>query len=86
MFEDLKKTVFKSQWKKITKLKGEKKDHELKEIVERMEMYDIARDFSEFYPHIYTKETLQKIVDAKNNIEAENILISLRKKQGEHTC
>lgn len=86
MWEDLKKTVFKEDLKRIKKMKGEKKEDAMMKLMERIEMYDVARDFAAFYPKIYTKDVLQRIVDAKNNIEAENILISLRKRQGECTC
>ena len=86
MWEELKKTVFKTEYKKISKLKGEKKEEEYLKLIERMEMYSVAKDFSEFYPTIYTHDVLNRIANAKNNIEAENILVSLRKRQGEYVC
>ena len=77
--------VFSEAYKKVNKLKGEEKEKAYTELYDRIEMYNIAQDFSRYYPKLYTEEVLDAIVKAKNNIEASNILASLRKKQGECT-
>ena len=79
------KKVFKSAYEKVDKLKGEEKEKAITELLERIEMYDVAQDFARYYPKLYTPEVLDAIVKAKNNTEALNILASLRKKQGECT-
>ena len=76
-------TAFKESYKKVNKLKGKEKEIEYAKLNERIEIYSIAKDFAEYYPKIYTNEELKKIVDAKNNIEATNILTTLRRKQGD---
>jgi len=70
---------FKSAYAKIKKLKGTEKEKAYIALNERMDMYSVAKDFSLFYPKIYTKDALNAIVNAKNNIEAENILVRLRR-------
>ena len=74
---------FKSAYKQAVKLKGRKREEAFTELNERMDMYSVAEDFAAYYPKIYTKDMLKAIVNARNNIEAENILVALRKKQGE---
>ena len=76
--------AFKQAYKKVNKLKGRERDIAYAKLNERMEMYSIAKDFADYYPKIYTPEVLQQIVDAKNNVEAENIMTSLRRRQGEY--
>ena len=70
---------FKLAYSKVKKLRGNEKEQEYSALIERMNMYSIAEEFSLFYPKIYTKDALQAIADARNNIEAENILVGLRK-------
>ena len=84
--KDLKTGPFKKGFDEIKRLRGVEKENAITELFERINMYMIAEDFSEYYPWLYTKEILNKIVKAKSNIEAENILTSLRKKQGEYAC
>lgn len=74
---------FKSAHQKIGKLKGKDKEKAITELNERMEMYEVAKDFADFYPKIYTSDVLLAIVNAKTNVEASNLLTTLRKKQGE---
>lgn len=74
---------FKSAYKNVGKLKGKEKEKAIIELNERMDMYEIAQDFSFYYPKLYTKEMLQAIVNAKTNIEAANIMTTLRNRQGE---
>jgi len=75
--------VFSEAYKEVNKLKGEEKDKAYAELLERIEMYNVARDFSRYYPKLYTLEVFDAIVKAKNNVEAANILTSLRKRQGD---
>lgn len=82
--KDLKTGPFKKGFEKIKKLKGIEKENAIAELFERINMYMVAEDFQEFYPTLYTKEVLKKIAKAKSNIEAENILVSLRKRQGDY--
>lgn len=84
MRKDLRTGAFKETYNKICKLKGEEKIKALEELNERADIYDAAKDFIDFYPKLYTNETLDAIVKAKNNIEASNIMTSLRRKQGEY--
>ena len=75
--------VFSEAYKKVNKLKGEEKEKAYTELYDRIEMYNVARDFSRYYPKLYTDEVFDAIVKAKNNVEAANILASLRKRQGD---
>lgn len=84
--KDLKTGPFKKGFDKVKKLRGIEKENAVTELFERINMYMIAEDFSEYYPKLYTKDVLKRIAGAKNNVEAENILISLRKRQGECLC
>ena len=75
--------VFKEAYAKVNKLKGEEKEKAITELLERIEMYTVAQDFARYYPKLYTPEVLDAIVKAKNNVEAANILASLRRRQGD---
>ena len=72
MRKDLKLT-FASEIKKINKLKGETKRKAYEKLLERINMYDVAKDFN------YGTEVLRKIKEAKTNIAAENVLIAARR-------
>ena len=72
--------VFKAAYKTCQKLKGEEREKAITELSERMNIYEIAEDFAEYYPKIYTKDVLERIVNASNNIEAANIMTTLRRK------
>lgn len=68
MRKDL-RLAFASEIKKVNKLKGEAKKLAYEELLERINMYDVANDFG------YGTDILEKIKNAKNNIAAENVLI-----------
>lgn len=74
---------FKKAYKNISKLKGAEKERAYADLEERIEIYSVAKDFADYYPKIYTEDVLDEIVNAKNNIEASNILTMLRRKQGD---
>ena len=78
MRDDL-KIVFKDDIKVIKKLKGGAKLEALKKLNEKIDAYMVAEDFSFYYPQLYTENVLNKIATAKNSIEAENILTTLRR-------
>lgn len=84
--KDLKTGPFKKGFDEIKRLRGVEKENAITELFERINMYMIAEDFSEYYPWLYTKDVLKRIASASTNVEAENILISLRKRQGECLC
>ena len=73
------KIVFKDDIKRIKKLKGNAKIIALKDLNEKIDTYMVAEDFADYYPQLYTADTLKKIAKAKSSIEAENILTSLRR-------
>ena len=75
--------VFKEAYERVNKLKGEEKEKAYSELLERIEMYNVAQDFSRYYPKLYTEDIFDAIVKAKNNVEAANILASLRRRQGD---
>ena len=78
MRDDL-KIIFKDDIKAIKKLKGGAKLKALKKLNEKIDAYMVAEDFSFYYPQLYTANVLDKIANAKNSIEAENILTTLRR-------
>ena len=78
MRKDL-KVIFSDDIKQIKKLKGGDKIVALKELNEKVDAYMIAEDFAQYYPQIYTKEALSKIVRARNGIEVDNIMTTLRR-------
>ena len=73
------KVVFKSDIDRIKKLRGSDKREALKVFNEKLDVYMTAKDFSEYYPNVYTPEMLGKIVNARNGIEASNIMTTLRR-------
>ena len=78
MRKDL-KVIFKDDIKRIKKLKGGEKIAALKDLNEKVDAYMVAEDFADYYPQIYTADTLQKIAKARSGIEADNILTGLRR-------
>jgi len=78
MRKDL-KIIFSDDIKRIKKLKGSAKIIALKELNEKIDTYMIAEDFAVYYPQLYTPDTLNKIAKAKNSIEADNIMTTLRR-------
>lgn len=72
MRKDLKR-IFAKELKAVNKLKGISKQNAYEELLERINMYDVAIDFN------YGSDILAKIKNARNNIAAENILISARR-------
>ena len=73
------KLVFKNDIKRISKLRGMAKVDALKDLNEKIDLYMTAEDFVDFYPQIYTKDTLTRIANARNSIEASNIMTTLRR-------
>ena len=73
------KTIFADEIRRIKKLRGNEKIRAREDLNERVDIYMIAEDFAEDYPKIYTQEKLNKIVNARNSIEASNIMTSLRR-------
>lgn len=78
MRKDL-KVVFKEDLKRIKGMKGSEKNAAIKELNEKLDVYMTAKDFSFYYPQIYTPSVLSRIANARNNIEACNIMTSLRR-------
>lgn len=78
MRKDLKE-IFENDLKHIKKLKGGEKAKALKEMNEKLDVYLAAEDFALYYPQIYTPNVLFKIANAKNGIEACNIMTCLRR-------
>ena len=78
MRKDL-KVIFKDDLKRIKGMKGNAKLEALKELNEKLDVYMTAEDFAFYYPQIYTPTALLKIANARNTIEACNIMTSLRR-------
>lgn len=78
MRKDL-KVVFINDINRIKKLKGTDKRDALKDFNEKLDVYMTAEDFSTYYPQIYTQDALRRIADARNGIEASNIMTTLRR-------
>ena len=78
MRKDL-KAIFSNDIKQMKKLKGGKKNEALKKLNEKVDAYMVAEDFAQYYPQIYTKDALRKIAEARNEIEVDNIMITLRR-------
>ena len=78
MRKDL-KVIFKDDIQRIKKLKGGAKVAALKDLNEKVDAYMVAEDFADYYPQIYTEDTLKKIAKARSGVEADNILIGLRR-------
>ena len=78
MRKDL-KIVFINDINRIKKLRGNDKRDALREFNEKLDVYLAAEDFATFYPQVYTKDALQRIADARNGIEASNIMTTLRR-------
>jgi len=71
--------VFADDLKRIKKLRGTEKIKATEDLNERVDLYMVAEDFAEYYPRIYTQENLDRIAHARNSIEANNIMIKLRR-------